>query len=117
MLFDKVGIGTTTITSDLTLQVGSGSSLLLLMVLVVLVLEPRFNGMKLNIEGDVRIGAGFTIYGDGSGITNQDSILAKGGGNTFVFTKDDADLKVAIGSSSGVLLHTRWYGTNITLLR
>ena len=27
MLFDKVGIGTTTITSDLTLQVGSGSSL------------------------------------------------------------------------------------------
>ena len=88
------------------------------MVLVVLVSEPQPNGMKLNIEGDVRIGAGFTIYGDGSGITNQDSIWAKGGGNTFVFTKDDADLKVTIGSSSGVFNSTYlWYSTNFTLLR
>ena len=45
-----------------------------LMVMVVSVLEPQANGFKLNVEGSVFIGAGYTIYGDGSGITNQDSI-------------------------------------------
>ena len=117
MLFDKVGIGTTTITSDLTLQVGSGSSLFSIDGSGGVGIGTTANGLKLNIEGDVRIG-GFTIYGDGSGITNQDSIWAKGGGNTYVFTKDDADLKVSnwfkfwcIRSSTYL-----WYGTNFTLL-
>ena len=101
-LFDKVGIGTTTIIDGLTVQVGSGSSLFAIDGTGGVGIGTTANGMKLNVEGDIRIGAGFTIYGDGSGITNQDSIWAKGGGNTFVFTKDDVDLKVAIGSSSGV---------------
>ena len=116
MLFDKVGIGTTTIVSDLTLQVGSGSSLFSVDGTGGVGIGTTANGIKLNIEGDVRIGAGFTIYGDGSGITNQDSIWAKGGGNTFIFTKDDADLKVAIGSSSGVYAQAHIAGTAQTSL-
>ena len=116
MLFDKVGIGTTTITSDLTLQVGSGSSLFSIDGSGGVGIGTTANGLKLNIEGDVRIGAGFTIYGDGSGITNQDSIWAKGGGNTYIFTKDDADLKVAIGSSSGVYAQAHISGTAQTSL-
>ena len=60
------------------------------------------NGFKLNVEGSVFIGVGYTIYGDGSGITNQDSIWAKDGSNSFIYTKDSVDLKVGMGVSSGV---------------
>ena len=116
MLFDKVGVGTTTITDGLTVQVGSGSSLFAIDGTGGVGIGTTANGMKLNIEGDVRIGTGFTIYGDGSGITNQDSIWNKGGGNTFVFTKDNADLKVAIGSSSGVFAQAHITGTAQTSL-
>ena len=101
MIFDRVGVGTTTITDGLTVQVGSGSSLFAIDGNGGVGIGTTANSFKLNIEGDVRIGAGFTIYGDGSGITNQDSIWAKSAPNANIYVKDDPSLKVSIGASTG----------------
>jgi hypothetical protein len=101
MLFDKIGVGTEDILPNQTFQVGSGSSLFAIDGDGGVGLGTTANGLKLNIEGDVHIGAGFTIYGDGSGITNQDSIWQKGGGNTFVYIKDDVNIKLGLGVSTG----------------
>ena len=101
MIFDKVGVGTTSISDGQTFQVGSGSSLFSIDGNGGVGIGTTANGSSLNIEGNVTIGAGFTIYGDGSGITNQDSIWEAGGGNAFVYTKNDPTIKVSIGASTG----------------
>ena len=101
MTFDKVGVGTDSIMIDQTFQVGSGSSLFSIDGTGGVGIGTTANGSALSIEGNVIIGAGYTIYGDGAGITNQDSIWEKGGSNTFVYVKDDVNLKVAMGASTG----------------
>ena len=101
MIFDKVGVGTESIIPGQTFQVGSGSSLFAIDGSGGVGIGTTANGSALNIEGNVVIGAGFTIFGDGSGITNQDSIWEKGGGDTFVYVKDDPNIKVSMGASTG----------------
>jgi len=115
MTFDKVGVGTTTPGSN-TLQVGSGTSLFAIDGDGGVGLGTTANGFKLNVEGSVFIGAGYTIYGDGSGITNQDSIWEKDGSNSFIYTKDSVDLKVGMGVSSGVYAQAHIAGTAQTSL-
>ena len=78
MTFDRVGVGTTTPGSN-TLQVGSGTSMFAIDGDGGVGLGTTANGFKLNVEGSVFVGAGYTIYGDGSGITNQDSIWGQDG--------------------------------------
>ena len=115
MTFDRVGVGTTTPGSN-TLQVGSGTSMFAIDGDGGVGLGTTANGFKLNVEGSVFIGAGYTIYGDGSGITNQDSIWAKDGSNSFIYTKDSVDLKVGMGVSSGVYAQAHIAGTAQTSL-
>ena len=102
MIFDNVGIGTTSILPGLTFQVGSGSSIFSIDGNGGVGIGTTAVGSSaLVIEGNVTIGTGYTIFGDGSGITNQDSIWEKGGGNTLIYPKDDVNLKVSIGASQG----------------
>ena len=115
MIFDKVGVGTTT-PGEATFKVGSGSSQVSIDGSGGLGLGVTANGAKLRVDGNVFVGAGFTIFGDGSGITNQDSIWIKDSGNSFVFTKDDTDLKVGIGTSIGVTSQLQIAGTATTSL-
>ena len=115
MVFDKVGIATTS-PGDHSFQVGSGTSLVSVDGTGGVGIGTTANDAKLRVQGDVIVGAGFTIFGDGSGITNQDSIWAKGGANTFVFTKDDADLKVGIGTSASVFAQLKVAGSAQTSL-
>ena len=114
MVFDKVGIATTS-PGDCTLKVGSGSSLVCVDGTGGVGLGTTANGYKLNVEGSVFVGAGYTIYGDGSGITNQDSIWAKNG-TTNIYVKDDVALKVGMGVSSGVYAQAHIAGTAQTSL-
>ena len=114
MVFDKVGIATTS-PGDCTLKVGSGSSLVCVDGTGGVGLGTTANGYKLNVEGSVFVGAGYTIYGDGSGITNQDSIWAKQG-TTNIYVKDDVALKVGMGVSSGVYAQAHIAGTAQTSL-
>ena len=111
-LFDKVGIGTTNVGTN-TLQVGSGSS------------EFFVNG-----SGQVGLGTtstqGYEMYvqgtifgafaGDGSSLTNLDSIWQEDASNLFIFDKDDVNHFVGIGTSIGVTAQLQIAGTAATSL-
>jgi len=111
-LFDQVGVGTTSIGST-TFQVGSGSS-----------------SFSVNSSGQVGLGTtstqGYTMYvngnvfgtfvGDGSGLTNLDSIWEEDTGGTFIYDKDDPNHFVGIGTSIGITAQLQIAGTAATSL-
>jgi hypothetical protein len=111
-LFDQVGIGTTAV-GDLTLKVGSGSS------------EFFVNG-----SGQVGVGTddtqGYKMYingpvfgefvGNGAGLTNLDSIWVEDYTSNWIFTRENADLKVGIGTTIGVTAQLQVAGTAATSL-
>ena len=111
-LFDQVGIGTTAV-GDLTLKVGSGSS------------EFFVNG-----SGQVGVGTddaqGYKMYingpvfgefvGNGAGLTNLDSIWVEDYTSNWVFTRENPDLKVGIGTTVNVTAQLQVAGTAATSL-
>ena len=111
-LFDQVGIGTTSV-DDLTLKVGSGSS------------EFFVNG-----SGQVGVGTddtqGYKMYingpvfgefvGDGAGLTNLDSIWIEDYTNTWIFTRENADHRVGVGTTVNVTAQLQIAGTAATSL-
>ena len=80
--------------------------------LVVSVSE-RSNGFKLHVFGGNIRG---TFEGDGSQLTNLDSIWTKNPTEEWVYTKDEPDFKVGIGTSIGVDTQLKVAGTATTSL-
>ena len=101
MVFDKIGVATDT-PGEHSFQVGSGTTLVAVDGSGGVGIGTTANGAALRIEGgSVYVGTGHTYYGDGSGLTNQDSIWQKDGGLNYVFIKDDVNLKIGMGVSTG----------------
>ena len=116
VLFDGVGIGTTQptgISTDLNVQVGSGTTEVHVDVGGnVGIATTNTKGYKLYVQGGVY----GTFTGDGSGLSNLDSVWTKDSSETWVYTKDDTDLFVGIGTSIGVTAQLEVSGTATTSL-
>ena len=117
LLFDKVGIGTTAIDNgiheNVSFKVGSGSSEFFIDGSGnVGIATTNVQSYKLYINGDVY----GTFAGDGSGLTNLDSIWQEDSGSEWVYTRTNADLKVAIGASTGVYAQAHIAGSAQTSL-
>jgi len=111
-LFDRVGIGTTSV-GDLTLKVGSGSS-----------------EFFVNSSGQVGVGTddtqGYKMYingpvfgefvGDGAGLSNLDSIWTEDYTSNWIFTRENPDFKVGIGTTVNVTAQLQIAGTAATSL-
>jgi len=111
-LFDQVGIGTTSVGTSV-LQVGSGSSAFFVDGSGQVGLgTTSTQGYKMYINGNV-FG---TFVGDGSGLTNLDSIWEEDISNVFVYDKDNVDHFVGIGTSVGVTAQLQIAGTAATSL-
>ena len=98
MLFDKVGIATDAL-DEMTVLVGSGSTQVSIDGTGGVGIGTTFNGFKLHVFGGNIRG---TFEGDGSQLTNLDSIWTKDPTEEFVYTKDEPDFRVGIGTSIGV---------------
>ena len=117
LLFDKVGIGTTAIDNgiheNVSFKVGSGSSEFFIDGSGnVGIATTNVQSYKLYINGDVY----GTFAGDGSGLTNLDSIWQADSGNEWVYTRTNADFKVGIGTSIGVYAQAHIAGSAQTSL-
>jgi hypothetical protein len=117
LLFDKVGIGTTAIDNgiheNVSFKVGSGSSEFFIDGSGnVGIATTNVQSYKMYINGGVY----GTFAGDGSGLTNLDSIWQEDSGSEWVYTRTNADLKVAIGSSTGVYAQAHIAGSAQTSL-
>ena len=101
MVFDKIGIATDTL-GDNVFQVGSGTSLVSIDGSGGVGIGTTANGASLRIEGDIFVGAGRSIYGDGSGLVNltNDSLLqaVQSGLGTGIHPIDN--LNVGIGTTA-----------------
>ena len=111
-LFDQVGIGTTAVGNS-TLKVGSGSS-----------------EFSVNSSGQVGVGTnntqGYKVYingtvfgefvGDGAGLTNLDSIWIEDYSSSWVYTRENPDFKVGIGTTVNVTAQLQIAGTAATSL-
>ena len=117
LLFDKVGIGTTAIDNgiheNVSFKVGSGSSEFFIDGSGnVGIATTNVQSYKLYINGDVY----GTFAGDGSGLTNLDSIWQADSGSEWVYTRTNADFKVGIGTSIGVYAQAHIAGSAQTSL-
>jgi hypothetical protein len=112
MLFDQIGIGTESIGTN-TLQVGSGSS-------SFFVGGSGNTGIGTNNTQGYQLYVEGTIYGsfvgDGSALTNLDSIWAKDYTSEWIFTKEDPDFRIGIGASTGITAQLQIAGTAATSL-
>tara|TARA_Y100000356_G_scaffold72567_1_gene59839 strand:+ start:327 stop:6194 length:5868 start_codon:yes stop_codon:yes gene_type:complete len=112
ILIDSVGIGTTTAGTN-NVQVGFGTT----SVFIdgngnVGIATTNTQNYKLYINGSA-YGA---FVGDGSGLSNLDSIWQEDDTSTFVFDKDDANHFVGIGTSIGITAQLQVAGTAATSL-
>ena len=117
LLFDKVGIGTTAIDNgiheNVSFKVGSGSSEFFIDGSGnVGIATTNVKTYKMYINGDVY----GTFSGDGSGLTNLDSIWQADSGSEWVYTRTNADFKVGIGTSIGVYAQAHIAGSAQTSL-
>ena len=117
LLFDKVGIGTTAIDNgiheNVSFKVGSGSSEFFIDGSGnVGIATTNVHSYKMYINGDVY----GTFAGDGSGLTNLDSIWQADSGSEWVYTRTNADFKVGIGTSIGVYAQAHIAGSAQTSL-
>ena len=109
-LVDKIGIGTDIINEN-TLTVGGGSSIFFVNGSGQVGLgTTSTQGYKMYVNGTV-FGA---FSGDGSQLSNLDSIWEEDSTNTFVFDKDDVNHRVAIGSSENITAQLQVAGTATT---
>tara|TARA_E500000318_G_scaffold19314_2_gene20139 strand:+ start:2924 stop:8779 length:5856 start_codon:yes stop_codon:yes gene_type:complete len=105
-VFDNVGIATTS-HGDCTVKVGSGSSLVCIDADGVGI-GTTANGAKLRVDGVIR----GTFIGDGSGLSNLDSIWTEN--SEVVYVRDNADASVGIGTSIGTFAQLHIAGTSQT---
>jgi len=111
-LFDQVGIATTSVGTN-TLQVGSGSSQFFVNGTgQVGVGTTSTQGYKMYVDGSVY----GEFYGSGAGLTNLDSIWTKDSTSSWVYIRDDGDLKVGIGTTINVTAQLQVAGTAATSL-
>jgi hypothetical protein len=112
VLFDKVGIATGAL-GESTVLVGSGSTQVSIDGTGGVGIGTTANGFKLHVFGGNIRG---TFEGDGSQLSNLDSIWTNNSTNEWAYTKDNPDLKVGIGTSLGVTSQLRIAGTATTSL-
>ena len=98
VIFDKVGIATDAL-GESTVLIGSGSTQVSIDGTGGVGIGTTANGFKLHVFGGNIRG---TFEGDGSQLTNLDSIWTKNPTEEWVYTKDEPDFKVGIGTSIGV---------------
>jgi hypothetical protein len=110
--FDQVGIGTTSAGTN-TLKVGSGSSEFSVSGAGNIGVGTHdTQGYKMYVDGTI-----FAKFsGDGSALTNLDSIWEEDVTSTFVYDKDDANHFVGIGTSIGITAQLQIAGTAATSL-
>ena len=112
VLFDKVGIATGAL-GESTVLVGSGSTQVSIDGTGGVGIGTTANGFKLHVFGGNIRG---TFEGDGSQLSNLDSIWTNNSTNEWAYTKDNPDLKVGIGTSLGVTSQLKIAGTATTSL-
>jgi hypothetical protein len=111
-LFDQVGVGTTSVGTN-TLQVGSGSSSFFVNGSGNTGIGTNdTQGYKLYVEGNI-YGA---FVGDGSALTNLDSIWTKDYTSEWIFTREDPDFRIGVGASTGITAQLQIAGTAATSL-
>ena len=113
VLFDKVGVSTDSLGEN-TVQIGSGSTQVSIDGTGGVGIGTTANGFKLHVFGGNIRG---TFEGDGSQLTNLDSIWTKNGTEEWIYSKDNADLRVGIGTSIGVDAQLKVAGTATTSLQ
>ena len=116
-IFDRVGIATTT-PGQSELRIGSGTSTFDVNTVgsassVGVGIGTTANGFNLFVQGSI-FG---NFYGDGSNLTNIDSIWSFDPGSTFVYVRQDAGVKVGIGTSVDVTAQVDIVGTAQTGLK
>ena len=112
VLFDKVGVATGAL-GESTVLVGSGSTQVSIDGTGGVGIGTTANGFKLHVFGGNIRG---TFEGDGSQLSNLDSIWTNNSTNEWAYTKDNPDLKVGIGTSLGVTSQLKIAGTATTSL-
>ena len=112
VLFDKVGVATDSL-GDNTVLVGSGSTQVSIDGTGGVGIGTSANGFKLHVFGGNIRG---TFEGDGSQLTNLDSIWTNNSTEEWIYTKDNVDLRVGIGTSIGVDAQLRIAGSATTSL-
>ena len=112
VLFDKVGISTDALGEN-TVLIGSGSTQVSIDGTGGVGIGTTANGFKLHVFGGNIRG---TFEGDGSQLTNLDSIWTKNSTEEWVYTKDEPDFRVGIGTSIGVDAQLKVAGTATTSL-
>ena len=112
VLFDKVGVATGALGEN-TVLVGSGSTQVSIDGTGGVGIGTTANGFKLHVFGGNIRG---TFEGDGSQLSNLDSIWTNNSTNEWAYTKDNPDLKVGIGTSLGVTSQLKIAGTATTSL-
>jgi len=110
VIFDSVGIATTS-SGESTVRIGSGTSLVAIDSDGVGI-GTTANGVALRVEGTIQ----GTFVGDGAGLTNLDSIWTEDATSSWVYTRENPDLKVGIGTSIGVYAQAHIVGTSQTSL-
>ena len=113
VLFDKVGIATDAL-DEMTVLVGSGTTQVSIDGTGGVGIGTTANGFKLHVFGGNIRGS---FEGDGSQLTNLDSIWTKDSTEEWVYTKDEPDFRVGIGTSIGVDAQLKVAGTASTSLQ
>ena len=112
VLFDKVGVATDALGEN-TVLIGSGSTQVSIDGTGGVGIGTTANGFKLHVFGGNIRG---TFEGDGSALTNLDSIWTKNSTEDWIYTRDEPDFKVGIGTSIGVDAQLKIAGTASTSL-
>ena len=112
VLFDKIGVSTDSL-GEMTVLVGSGSTQVSIDGTGGVGIGTTANGFKLHVFGGNIRGS---FEGDGSQLTNLDSIWTNNSTNEWAYTKDNPDLRVGIGTSIGVDAQLRIAGSATTSL-
>ena len=112
VLFDKVGVATDAL-GESTVLVGSGSTQVSIDGTGGVGIGTTANGFKLHVFGGNIRG---TFEGDGSALTNLDSIWTNNDTEEWAYTKDNFDLRIGIGTTTGVTSQLKIAGSATTSL-
>ena len=112
VIFDKVGVATNT-PGENTFLVGSGSTQVSIDGTGGVGIGTTANGFKLHVFGGNIRG---TFEGDGSALTNLDSIWTNNSTEEWAYTKDNFDLRIGIGTTTNVTSQLKIAGSATTSL-